>query len=170
MTNPLKFKIAKLGTFALATPCTESWDAMKGSETVRHCERCALDVYDARKMTVAELDQHFSRGGRVCLRLWVRFDGTLLTEDCPRGVKALVAYARERSQEELRRLIISSGGRPSLARRLWIPAVVALGVAGLAVALLREELSLTRERVAPTAKRMHTFGAIERQVPAPEQP
>jgi hypothetical protein len=131
MSKRLEFKIANLGTFALASPCTESWAAMKGTDTVRHCERCDLDVYDARKMTVAELEQRFATGRRVCLRLWVRFDGTLLTKDCPSGVKALVTFARERSQKELRELIIASGGRPPLSRRLWIPVVVAVAVAAL---------------------------------------
>jgi hypothetical protein len=79
-----KFDLQKL---QIASPCYERWDNMKGDARVRHCASCKLNVYNLREMTAAEVDELVERtSGRLCVRLYKRWDGTVLTRDCPVGV------------------------------------------------------------------------------------
>lgn len=74
----------------IATPCSMSWERMEGDERVRHCTSCDLNVYNFAAMTRAEIRELLLRSeGRICGRLYRRADGTLLTKDCPRGIRAL---------------------------------------------------------------------------------
>lgn len=69
---------------------------MVGDDRVRHCGQCNLDVYDARNLSLVELRELVTRStntrGRLCMRLHRRADGTVLTRDCPVGVRRF--YAR----------------------------------------------------------------------------
>ena len=63
---------------------------MAGDERVRHCTLCSLNVYNFAEMTRDEIRALLVRKeGRVCARLYRRADGTLLTKDCPRGLRAV---------------------------------------------------------------------------------
>jgi len=71
----------------IASPCYERWDNMKGDERVRHCASCKLNVFNLSEMTKADAEQLIeSTQGRLCVRLYRRWDGTVLTADCPVGV------------------------------------------------------------------------------------
>jgi hypothetical protein len=76
----------------VASPCTADWDQMVGDDHVRHCAHCDLDVYNFSAMTSEEVAQLVasSKGHRLCGRLYRRMDGTLLTSDCPVGVRAKI--------------------------------------------------------------------------------
>jgi hypothetical protein len=79
-----KFDLQKL---KIASPCYERWENMKGDARIRHCASCKLNVYNLREMTAAEVDELIERNsGRLCLRIYKRWDGTVLTRDCPVGV------------------------------------------------------------------------------------
>jgi hypothetical protein len=79
-----KFDVQQL---QIASPCYERWENMKGDERVRHCASCKLNVFNVREMTRAEVEQLVERTqGRLCMRLYKRWDGTVLTADCPVGV------------------------------------------------------------------------------------
>ncbi|MCU1265586.1 MAG: hypothetical protein JWM21_1904 [Acidobacteria bacterium] len=74
----------------IATPCSVSWESMNGNEQARYCSQCKLQVYDISKLTRREaVSLLTSSEGRVCGRLYRRPDGTLLTRDCPVGLRAL---------------------------------------------------------------------------------
>lgn len=74
----------------IASPCSESWDAMRGDERQRHCDRCRLNVYNVKELTEVEVRALLMKGeGRVCVRLYQRTDGTVLVKDCPTGVAKL---------------------------------------------------------------------------------
>ena len=74
----------------IAAPCAASWERMPGDDRVRHCGSCDLNVYDFAEMTEGEVRALLERaGGRLCARLYRRADGTLLTKDCPTGLRAL---------------------------------------------------------------------------------
>lgn len=74
----------------IAAPCQASWEGMAGDERVRHCTLCSLNVYNFAEMTRDEVRQLLVRTeGRVCARLYRRADGTVLTRDCPAGLRAL---------------------------------------------------------------------------------
>ena len=80
----------------IATPCPASWDDMEGDERVRFCPECELNVYNIASMTEAEaLALIKEREGRLCVRLYKREDGTVLTRDCPVGSKGFVAVVGE---------------------------------------------------------------------------
>jgi ATP-dependent 26S proteasome regulatory subunit len=73
---------------SFAARCPASWDEMEGDERVRHCTECQLNVYNVVEMTEDEALALFSeREGRVCVRVFQREDGTVLTKDCPVGVE-----------------------------------------------------------------------------------
>lgn len=74
----------------VATPCPANWDSMEGDERVRFCRQCELNVYNLSDMTKAEAESLVARTeGRLCGRMYRRADGTILSKDCPVGVRAL---------------------------------------------------------------------------------
>jgi len=74
----------------VAAPCTVSWDSMTGDERRRFCGLCELNVYNFSAMTADEVKDLIARSeGRVCGRLYWRADGTVLTKDCPVGLRAV---------------------------------------------------------------------------------
>jgi hypothetical protein len=79
----------ELGVVRVATPCDASWDDMPGDGGRRYCDKCRLHVYDFSKLTTNEArDLLVKTEGRLCGRIYVRKDGTVLTKDCPRGIAA----------------------------------------------------------------------------------
>jgi hypothetical protein len=79
-----------LDRLRVASPCPASWDEMAGDARVRHCTLCDLNVYNFAEMTREEVQALLQRSeGRVCARLFRRADGTVLTRDCPTGLRAL---------------------------------------------------------------------------------
>jgi hypothetical protein len=74
----------------VASPCTVPWDGMAGNDRVRHCGECRLNVYNLSEMTRREAEA-LVRGaeGRLCVRFFRRPDGTVLTRDCPVGLRAV---------------------------------------------------------------------------------
>lgn len=75
-----------LDDIRIASPCTESWDEMKGDDQVRFCGGCRQNVYNLSEMTRAEGQALLERSeGRRCVRLFRREDGTVLTKDCGEG-------------------------------------------------------------------------------------
>ena len=74
----------------IATPCEAGWETMSGDERVRHCTLCSLNVYNFSEMTSRQVRELLERTeGGVCARLYRRADGTVLTRDCPTGLRAL---------------------------------------------------------------------------------
>src|SRR5262245_62399901 len=83
----------QLDLIQIASPCHVSWDHMTGDDRRRFCRHCQLHVYNISEMDRAEADEFIaSREGRACVRLFQRSDGTVLTLDCPVGVR----YLRQR--------------------------------------------------------------------------
>jgi hypothetical protein len=75
----------------VASPCLMPWEAMSGNALVRHCDDCKLNVYHLSAMSELEI-QHLlaeRQGQRVCVRFYRRADGTMLTQDCPRGMRLM---------------------------------------------------------------------------------
>lgn len=73
----------------IASPCHVGWERMNGDERVRFCEQCSLHVYDISALTRTEVASLIEKTeGRICARLHRRADGTVLTRDCPVGLRA----------------------------------------------------------------------------------
>ncbi len=74
----------------IASPCSVPWDQMTGNETVRFCSECRLNVYNLSAMTSEEGERLIRETeGRLCARIYRRRDGTILTRDCPVGLRAM---------------------------------------------------------------------------------
>lgn len=74
----------------VAAPCTVDWDQMIGSERMRFCGQCSLNVYNLSGMTRSEAEHLIARNeGRLCVRFYRRRDGSIITKDCPVGLRAI---------------------------------------------------------------------------------
>lgn len=75
----------------VAAPCPARWESMEGDERVRYCGSCRLHVYNLSGMDSEEAEDLLSahEGRRLCVRYYQRRDGTVLTRDCPVGVRLL---------------------------------------------------------------------------------
>lgn len=77
---------AILDNMRIASPCSANWDAMAGDGHARHCKACQKHVYNIASLpatNVIELIQQHE--GKICVRLYRRADGTVLTANCPVG-------------------------------------------------------------------------------------
>src|SRR6266852_4835584 len=73
----------------MASPCSADWEQMKGKGRVRACHKCRLYVYRVSDLTREEAEEVIEDAeGARCTSLYRRQDGTVLAEDCPRGVAA----------------------------------------------------------------------------------
>lgn len=80
----------------VASPCKADWNEMTGNDRVRFCRQCNLNVYDLALLTTDEVVQLIGSNGRICGRLHRRLDGTVITRDCPVGLRALRKRASRR--------------------------------------------------------------------------
>ncbi len=82
-TNPLN-------NIGIASPCSQDWDEMIGTERKRFCGECKLNVYNLSGMTQTEAENLILNSeGRLCVRFYRRADGSVLTKDCPVGWQAI---------------------------------------------------------------------------------
>ena len=79
-----------LDNVRIASPCAADWNKMIGGERQRHCAACKSNVYNLSEMTQTEAENLLIKAeGRVCLQIFRRRDGTVLTKNCPVGWQAL---------------------------------------------------------------------------------
>jgi hypothetical protein len=74
----------------VASPCSASWDDMVGDDRVRLCGSCEKNVYNFSEMSKDEvakllLESNYS----ICGQFYRRADGTILTDDCPLGLRLI---------------------------------------------------------------------------------
>ena len=82
-TNPLS-------SIKIASPCSQDWNEMIGTERKRFCGECKLNVYNLSGMSQAEAENLLMNSeGRLCVKFFRRSDGTILTKDCPVGWQAI---------------------------------------------------------------------------------
>src|SRR5438309_12920 len=83
-------RISPLDHVRVAAPCSVGWDNMIGDERVRFCGQCNLNVYNLSGMTKRDAEHLIAQAeGRLCIRYYRRADGTILTKNCPVGLRAL---------------------------------------------------------------------------------
>jgi hypothetical protein len=74
----------------IASPCSMNWNDMSGDERARFCNACKLNVYNFSEMTAKEVEKFvLQKEGRICGKLYKRADGTVITKDCPTGLRAV---------------------------------------------------------------------------------
>lgn len=95
-----KRRLPTLDDVRIATPCKVGWDEMKGDGRVRFCGQCEKNVFNVANMSRAEAEgliHERMQGSEVCVRLFRRVDGTILTSDCPVGIRAKMRWRMERA-------------------------------------------------------------------------
>jgi Carboxypeptidase regulatory-like domain len=86
-----QLKPVALENVRIASPCPTNWESMTGDERVRFCAECKLNVYNLSDMTRREAEQLITtHEGRLCVRFYRRPDGTIITQNCPRGLRVLI--------------------------------------------------------------------------------
>ena len=96
----------------VASPCPANWAGMEGDERVRFCRQCGLHVHNLSEMTRPDAEALVLRaaGGRLCARFYRRADGTVITKDCPVGLRALRRRVSRRAGAALAALLTLFGG------------------------------------------------------------
>lgn len=80
----------RLDNIRVAAPCSADWDSMFGNERVRSCEQCHLNVYNLSEMSRVEAYRLINQAeGRLCVRFYRRRDGSIITQNCPVGLRAI---------------------------------------------------------------------------------
>lgn len=86
----MKPDLSILNSLEIASPCSASWDDMEGDDRQRFCAACKLNVYNISGMSRAAAEELLlTSEGHLCVRLFRRADGTVLTRDCPVGLRAV---------------------------------------------------------------------------------
>jgi hypothetical protein len=82
-----KRRLQLLGTVHVASPCPADWNAMVGDDTKRFCGSCQKHVFNLSAMTEVQAAHFVQTEKTACVRFYQRKDGTILTQDCPVGIK-----------------------------------------------------------------------------------
>jgi len=80
-------KRSPLDDLRVASPCNFAWDGMKGDDRVRFCSGCEKNVYNLSAMARHEAEDLLRQNEGICVRLYRREDGTVLSADCSVGVR-----------------------------------------------------------------------------------
>lgn len=76
----------QLDNLKIASPCSANWDEMTGDNRVRFCGECKLNVYNLSGMSKVDAENLVANtNGRLCVRMYQRADGSVITQDCPVG-------------------------------------------------------------------------------------
>jgi len=89
-----------LDRISIAAPCNADWDNMVGDERERFCNQCTFNVYNISSMSKAEAEEFLSlrTQGRVCVQFYKRKDGTIITDNCPKGLRVIRDQTRKMIQ------------------------------------------------------------------------
>jgi len=105
-----------LDDITVAAPCHAAWDKMRGSDTVRFCQSCEKNVYNLSGMSRAQAEALLrEKEGDFCKRISRRADGTVITDNCPvglRGVRRRAKWLRD----------------GAVMACVWVAAVAIIGV------------------------------------------
>jgi hypothetical protein len=106
-----------LDAVRIASPCGASWEAMRGDERVRFCDKCHKNVYNLSAMSRDEAEALIvAKDGDLCARIYQRADGTVMSADCPVGAK----------KKRVRRLAMAVTGAGVLAGMAGVSALTAV--------------------------------------------
>ena len=69
---------------------------MEGDELKRNCSECQKSVYNISQLSTKEAEAFLRENGiSKCVTYYRRKDGTILTDDCPVGLRKLRNSARK---------------------------------------------------------------------------
>jgi hypothetical protein len=106
-----------LDRISIDSPCPMAWDDMAGNERVRFCSQCKLNVYDISAMTTSEAESFIANAeGRICAKLYRRADGSIMTRDCPVGLRAIRKRVSRATAAAFSALVSLFGGSATFAQ------------------------------------------------------
>jgi hypothetical protein len=74
----------------IAAPCGITWDTMQGDDRKRLCGGCSRHVFNISDMTKTEATSFLEHNGTSqCMIFFRREDGTIMTDNCPVGLRKL---------------------------------------------------------------------------------
>lgn len=82
----------------IAAPCSMDWNTMTytDDDRIRFCHQCKLNVYNLSEMSTKEAAGLIRETeGKLCMRLYRRRDGTVITDNCPVGLRKMKDKARQ---------------------------------------------------------------------------
>jgi hypothetical protein len=118
-----------LKTVFVAAPCEMGWENMQGvngatlsdADAVRFCSGCSLNVFNLTNMTAPEAEEllrsRSATGEKLCAGIYRREDGTVMTENCPQGLRRL----RDSVHKTISRAAAFLAMLTSVS--LWLPAL-----------------------------------------------
>ncbi len=114
-----KRRLPLLDRVRVAAPCPKKWSEMVGDAHTRHCGECNENVYNLSSLTREQAEALIlEKEGKLCVQFYRRADGTILTADCPDGVKRrrrkrrVMATAFSALSAVSAAAALSSGNRP----------------------------------------------------------
>ena len=145
-------RTSPLDHVSVAAPCNVGWDNMIGTEQVRFCGQCNLNVYNLSGMTKRDAEHLIAQAeGRLCIRYYRRADGTILTKNCPVGLRALKRRVSRIAQASITAVLSFLAGLLAVTglRELDAFPVATQGVIMKVDERLPEESHTTGAMVAP---------------------
>src|ERR1700733_14441031 len=110
-----------LDRLEIAAPRKAPWEHTAGGEHVRFCGQCEKNVYNVSSLPRDEAEALLAaRAGDLCVRMYKRAEGTVMTADCPVGVK-----------KRRRRRVLGAtvgGGLMAAAGALTVAAAATMGM------------------------------------------
>jgi|GEM_PF-2009606 len=96
MQNEQSTEKSAIDGIRIAAPCKANWADMQGDNRKRHCGDCAKDVFDLSAMTKSEAELFLlSASEAPCVKLYRRLDGTVIFDNCPRGLRQIRNAVRQ---------------------------------------------------------------------------
>ena len=78
-----------LDNLSIAAPCNADWESMTGDERKRLCGLCNKNVYNISKLSKTEAEDLLGKNKDLCVQFFRRQDGTILTANCPVGLRKI---------------------------------------------------------------------------------
>src|ERR1700733_2460408 len=101
----------------IAAPCQFGWENMIGNDATRFCGGCNLQVYNTSVISSAEVQNILNMDAdQVCLRIYRKADGTIITDECPRWLRPLRSGWRHIAKIAVAVVAIATSTQGVLAR------------------------------------------------------
>lgn len=125
----MRQRLDVLNNVHIVSPCPTSWEGMQGDDSSRHCSACKQTVYNLSTMTADEANSLLAADGdSVCVRLYKRLDGTVITRDYRQGIRHRMSRILNRvsvAAASLFGVAIIAGCNPRSEEKCWMgkPAI-----------------------------------------------
>ena len=144
----------------VAAPCSQSWENMQGDDQVRYCQGCSQNVFNLSGMSRQQAERFLDEqsSGR-CYRFFRRTDGTIITDNCPLGLRKVRDHYRRlcKMLASLAAIVLSAPSAFSLVVMVRRPPRESprelMGDIAVPVEIPREQ-----KKVTPTASGGATMG------------